>query len=824
MSSVSPSHRWRFFRTGGLDQVRIERGADLEHLEHLDQKLWVALACPVKGLEFDERTLALIDSDGDARVRASEVIAAVAFCKARLKSLDSLIARAAELPLSAIDPAKPDGAATLTTAQGILSDLGKADAANIGLGDIADTSAIFAQTRFNGDGVIIPTSTDDAALTSVIADAVKVTGGKPDRSAITGVDQAQIDTFFAELSAVDAWTKRGEDDAATLLPLGDATAAAAAAYTAVVGKIDDFFARCRLAGFDPRTQALIDHPEGDYAAILSTDLSADASEVAGFPLAKIEAGKALPLADQVNPAWVGPIDTFSAQVVTPLLGTRDALTEDDWRAIQGKLAPHLAWVGEKPSTAAHDLGVARVREILAAAPQAALAALVAKDASFAGVYDGIQTVEKLIRLHRDLFGLAKNFVSFQTFYAREEMAVFQAGTLYLDSRSCELCVRVNDAGKHAALAGLSKCFLAYCDCTRPGGEKMQIAAVFGGGDSDYLMVGRNGVFYDRQGRDWDATITRIVDNPISIRQAFFSPYKKFIRFVEEQVTKRAAAADANATAKLGSAAETTATADKAKPPPAKFDLGTIALIGVAVSGAAAVIGGLLEAFFGLGMWMPIGLAGLVLLISGPSMIIAALKLRQRNLGPILDANGWAVNGRVKLNIPFGGSLTKLPVFPDGSERTFVDPYQQKKSPWVFLAWAVVLVGLLFGASAFGYHQGWLPSVVESPLSFLGVPKHLVKARDVAQSSVDEAKAVVTSAQEQASAASQTLADLVAAEEPEGPRLARARARLDRSEAKLVRAQDRLDRVESRLEAATEALEAAIDRDEARTEAAASDEE
>ena len=62
------------------------------------------------------------------------------------------------------------------------------------------------------------------------------------------------------------------------------------------------------------------------------------------------------------------------------------------------------------------------------------------------------------------------------------------------------------------------------------------------GDSDNLMVGRNGVFYDRQGRDWDATITKVVDNPISLREAFFAPYKKFIRMIEEQVAKRAAAA------------------------------------------------------------------------------------------------------------------------------------------------------------------------------------------------------------------------------------------------------------------------------------------
>ena len=48
------SHRWSFYRAGGVDQVRLDKGADFLNLDQLDQKLWVALSCPVKGLEIDE--------------------------------------------------------------------------------------------------------------------------------------------------------------------------------------------------------------------------------------------------------------------------------------------------------------------------------------------------------------------------------------------------------------------------------------------------------------------------------------------------------------------------------------------------------------------------------------------------------------------------------------------------------------------------------------------------------------------------------------------------------------------------------------------------
>ena len=50
-------HTWSFYRAGGVDQVQLQRGADILRLDELDLKLWVALSCPVKGLEIDERTL-----------------------------------------------------------------------------------------------------------------------------------------------------------------------------------------------------------------------------------------------------------------------------------------------------------------------------------------------------------------------------------------------------------------------------------------------------------------------------------------------------------------------------------------------------------------------------------------------------------------------------------------------------------------------------------------------------------------------------------------------------------------------------------------------
>ena len=91
MNDSAPSTKqWRFFRAGGFDQVKLETGADLTALDRLDLKLWVALACPTTGVEFDKATLDLIDTDKDGRVRAPELLAAVKWAGSMLKSPDDL--------------------------------------------------------------------------------------------------------------------------------------------------------------------------------------------------------------------------------------------------------------------------------------------------------------------------------------------------------------------------------------------------------------------------------------------------------------------------------------------------------------------------------------------------------------------------------------------------------------------------------------------------------------------------------------------------------------------------------------------------------------
>jgi hypothetical protein len=723
LQTTAPTKHWRFFRAGGFDQVQLDAGADLLALEQLDLKLWVALACPTSGLEFDSTTLSLIDTDKDGRIRAPELIAAVKWAGALLKNPEELMKGSPALALSAINDSTPEGSLLLKFAKQVL---GKNDSDQITVEEASSAAKTFAGKPFNGDGVV-PADSAVAPLTKLlINDIIACVGADADASGKPGVGQAKVDQFFTEAAAFSDWWKGAETDLTTL-PLGLNTPTAAAAVKAVRTKVDDYFARCRLAAFDTRAIGALNREEKEFAAFSAKDLTVESAEIAGFPLARIAPGEPLPLGDAINPAWSNAMAAFQTNALKPLLGDKTTLTEAEWKSINGKLARFETWNATKVGGSVEKLGLPRVREILSGKARADISALIAQDKAEEAYAKAIGGLQRLVLYNRDLNRLCHNFVSFQDFYGRREKAIFQAGTLYLDQRSCDLCLTVEDAGKHASMAALAGTYLAYCDCVRKAtGEKLQIVAAFTGGDSDNLMVGRNGLFFDRKGRDWDATIAKIIDNPISIRQAFFAPYKKLVRMIEEQVAKRAAAADAANEAKLAQAAQvTTGIAAPPKPPPEppKVDTGTLAAIGLVLTTLLAALGGIFGRIAGLTWWqIPLALLALFLIVSTPSMAMAYLKLRRRNLGPILDANGWAVNAKAKMNVPFGGSLTGIATLPPGSDRDMVDPYAEKKSPWPkIIILLVVLVLVYVALDHLGFVYQWTNGRMGKPIQRETIP-------------------------------------------------------------------------------------------------------
>ena len=656
---------WKFSMVGGITRVNIETGEDIAHLDELDQKLWTVLSCPVKGLEFDERTLSIMDCDGDGKIRVNEILTAVRWLRDVLRNMNYL----------------------------------ETGADYISFMDIRDDSDA-------GKEVI------EAAR--LILNSLSATG---DSIALSDVDKYM--TIYEEQCKAEY---EAQPAAAYDKPYGDDSDAAVEAVEAMRKKIADFFMRCKLVQFDGDATAALDVQVEKIAAISGGNLSDNMAEIAEYPLARPTKEALLPLGEGINPAWLSAMNTLKTLVLDKDFAGITALSEEQWNSVTAKID---AYTGAKTD-----------------ADKAVAEAIAAKVATHAAA---ILPVERLLRYCRDFMKLIHNYVVLKDFYLRDDncLAVFQAGKLFIDQRQCDLCIKVSDMGKHGDMAGLSGMYLLYCHCTsKVSGTEMDIAAALTDGDVDSLRVGKNALFYDRNGLDWDATVTKIIDNPISIRQAFWSPYKKFWNWLTEKINKSAAEKEAASMDKLTSNADNSLTEMKTEldqkaegPTEAKanekkaqmFDIakfaGIFAAIGLALGFVMSALTGLGKGMMGLAQTMSASshmplfvgviivilllILAIVIIISGPSMFIAWTKLRKRNLGPVLNANGWAINSQIRINTTFGATLTQLAQYP---KLVMNDPFAEKKMPlWKkILIWAaIIIVVAAIVLLSTGHLQRWL---------------------------------------------------------------------------------------------------------------------
>ena len=706
---ATKKYSWSYDNVGGSTRVKITKGTDIENLAELDYKKWTVLSCPTVGLEINEKCLKYVDADNDGRIRVNDIIATSQWLVSVVNDADLLVKGADSIDVSAFNQENADGKRLYNSARQILANLGK-EGDVISLADTKDIAAIFAKTRFNGDGVITEQTSEDAEEKAVISAIVNTVGCVADRSGENGVDVALIEKFYQALADYVAW-----QEAAVAAPCGADTDKGVELYSALDAKVKDYFVRAKLASFSPESVSKLDVQTGLIEAISTDNLTAKTEEIASCPIARITGDAGLDTAAAINPAWESQLKALLA-IVKPV---EKVLTEESWAAIGASFAEYNAWKAAKKGGEVEGLGADVIKKMLADDKKAALLELVAKDLELKETADGIDVVDKFMHIYHDFYRLLCNYVTFQDFYNKDKSvkAIFQCGHLLIDQRECRLCMNVADMAKHNAMAPASGMYLVYCDCTtKLSPVKKSILAAVTSGEVGDLFVGKNAIYFDNAGVMWDAVITKIVDNPISIGQAFWSPYRRMATTIENLINKSAAEKDAammkDANDKINAAPAVKPAEGEEKVPAQPFDIakfaGIFAAIGMAVGMIGTALASIFKGFIDLSPWQMVAVfVGILLLISGPAMVMAWMKLRRRNIAPLLNANGWAINAAAKISIPFGETLTEIAKFP---KLKLKDPYAKKGLP-AWLSWllslltvAVVVAGLWLGNvfARFGY--------------------------------------------------------------------------------------------------------------------------
>jgi len=656
----------------------METPDDLEAVLSLDESLWVATSAPVGAFSCDREFLSLVDSDGNGRIQTNELKAAITWLFDRLADRSRLAEGVGELKLAAIRSDTPAGGALVESGEYVLDQLhqmGKASGYILSLEDVRIFAASIHNQPLNGDGVVVSAAAREPEIKAFIDDAAACMGPATDISGRTGIREDMLAGFIAAARDYLEWKAKGQlppDGSPTpVMPLGEATAGAYAVYCTHAREVDAFFALCNVIRFQPDAAAHMQLPDAKLHDLGASDAGRVRELLAKAPIARPVASGRLPLADgDTNPMYRSWTARLKTQVLEPVLGRiPEELNEEEWCKVAAVFAPYQAYISQKKGGQVESLPEQKLREYLAEKYQARVRELIRADSKVALLMEGLKELEKLLLHHQHIMRLARNFVSFPELYGTGSRALFEVGSALIDGRWFNFCTRVDDVAGHAAVAQNSSVFCLYLEVTgRDAGEKFTVAAPATSGTKGNLDVGKRGVFFDVNGREYDARIVRIITNPISLHEALASPFVRLWNFILGKIE--------SLTTKAEKGLETGADKMLAAPPaPAAAQPGMAAThgglflgVGVAVAALSSAFAYIVKTFAGLGHQnLLLGIGAVLVLVLAPVTLLAVLKLRRRDLSGLLEGSGWAINARMRLDRAQRRHFTRRMPYPKGAE-------------------------------------------------------------------------------------------------------------------------------------------------------------
>jgi len=696
---MATAGQMEFRRYGRSHHLRIQTAADLEFAAELDEAHWVATNAPVGTINCDETFLRLLDSDDNGRITCQEVKNAIRWLAGMLTDRSGVTDRRRTLALGAVNDETDEGRRIREAARKILDRCGAEDAQEITLEQVRRVKTQVESMPVSEAGVVLPEAAKDAQVAQFITDVIAALGGTPHPAGAQGITRGQLEEFLAAAAAQLEWRRAGEvppgDGKTRIMPLGADTATAYAALSSIRGKMDQYFAQCEAAALDERFVQRMGWTAEELQGLDFDDPAVIEQVLEGAPLARATPDRRLSFEQSVNPHYSEPLERFRRQVAEPVLGESGPfLTVGQWRQIKAAFAEHEAWVNSQPAPSVGALGAEKLQTYLDERFARAVGTLIAESSGAAVAMDNIRLTEKLILFQANMMDLANNFVSFPHLYDPASRAVFEMGTLVMDGRRFNLAVKVDSRTQHAKVAKSSNMYVLYAEVAPAGGAKYEVAAPVTSGGKGNLCLAKRGVFRDLFGREHDATIVHIIENPISLREALVSPFRRLGKLLSGKIESITAQAekklDASATGVMSRVAPVPGAAPQASRAPSGLAAGGMLMgAGVALAAlgsAVAYIAKTLAALKAIQLIIVVVVALLVVLV--PTSIVASLKLRRRDLSAILEGSGWGINARMRMTRKQRRFFTQRPAYPRGAKGV--------RRVWLMLIVAAVVLAILAG--------------------------------------------------------------------------------------------------------------------------------
>ncbi|HLL05749.1 MAG TPA: kinesin [Myxococcaceae bacterium] len=660
-------------RHGGSIQVDIPNFDTLAQVIHIPETQWIATACPIEGLQCDPRFLALMDSDGNGRIRVAEVRAAVEHTAKLLQSRKGADAGSDVLELSALSP---EGARLQSAARRILTTLKAESTERISLQQVRDSEKVLREAGINGDGIIAPAFLPESVrgLASRIMAAFSEV---KNRAGQAGVDPATLQRFreartallehLAKKDAVHVW--------------GEASLERAQRIHAVRPLLEGYFLQCRLVAAQPEAASSLKLTAGRVESALG-DTAALEKAASVLPIAPVDPAGVLTWARLYRGPAFEALEAFRQQVAVPLTGSAEQLTDAAWRELTAKAEAVLAW--QAGLDASPVKGMAAELATLADADLIAIEEVSKADLALKDELDAITELERLVLYQRWLLKFANNFISMPDLYSARKRALYERGTLVLGGRRYTLSVLAQPRAPHAALTSQgTTCILYVRVAPKDGADGYEVAVPVTRGNSTGLEVGKRGIFHDVEGKEYDAIVTQVVRHPVSLWEAMTMPFQRIGRFITSKVEALATAGDKDfeqsleqsykrSTAVVTTAVATsTAPGSAPAPAPAPAQVGglggLIAAGGIAFAAVGSSLAFIVSQVKSLTLVDVISAALIIAaIVMLPAGLLGWLKLRKRNLALLLEGSGWALNDRLMLTRELAALITRKPRLPKGA--------------------------------------------------------------------------------------------------------------------------------------------------------------
>ncbi|MEW5849325.1 MAG: kinesin [Myxococcota bacterium] len=631
---------------------------DLVAAVRLPEALWMATACPTAGLRCDSRFLELMDTDGNGRIRVEEMRAAVAFTSRMLQDHSGCDAGSDVLRLGHLSA---DASHVRAAALLLLEHLNASTRDAVSWEQVRGADALLREHHIHGDGVVAPEAIQEPRLAQLARDVMRAFPPRKNRAGQEGFDVDRVESFRARRKAALEHLDRGE----RVKVLGPRSVEVAQDVERVTPRVDEFFLQCRLVASQPEALAHLKLKGEKLDALVGNPRGLDEA-LASLPLASLDPDGIL-MWSRLNR---GPLHEVLQRIhdeAAPHVGAGERMTEAQWRALKECAQEILAWY--RPT---QDDPVLRLGDALRTITDDELNRLRAFSEEDLALRDRVAAMgdlERLVLNQRWLLSFANNFISMPDLYAPDRHALFERGRLVLAGRELSFAVLVPDRAAHSKLAEEGTMFIAYVALQRRGGEEsLEVAVPVTWGTSAGFAVGKRGVFYDHLGQEYDATITHVVRQPVSLWEAATAPFTRIGRFIGGKIEALSQAGEKSLDVGLETAY--TGAAKKEPVPAATPAPGTGALIAgggvafAAVGSSLAFMMGQLKSLTLLDVFN--AMLAVVLVVSAPSALLGWLKLRKRNLAIVLEGAGWALNDRLMLTRELGALFTRRPPRPANS--------------------------------------------------------------------------------------------------------------------------------------------------------------